>query len=596
MDSSAGAPHSFRRHASIVLRLAGLTSLGVCAALVSCNTRSFNAAKKSSAVSSQDPRLDEAYWEAIRASRQRKLDAYIFETRREDATWFRDFPLGRTGVPAVVFRLFQGMSPELSRLWGEGASRMAKFGLGPHPYQKNYPFPMGIGWTMARSSPVNVSVLTCGACHIGRVVGPDNTIRFLHGAPNTQFDAHGFAGAVVKTVEHDDFNADNLRKALDDSAKNPFWLYGPSQKKMFFSQAIETATVRTKAPEIVKALKAKLGERSKRLNFYLKDGPYAQSPGQNIDGGNPGRLDPFSTGLALLSDPDKVGHDLVGNAPSMVDIMSVWRQVDRPRAQWDGAIVSPVHRNLAAELGIVGDPEELDLQNARRSATFLAELPPPPYPFSVSETRRVRGEDLFAVHCASCHAPGRADIFPLAQVGTDPNRAGTLTPLGRKTLRDTLIRACKPSEKACRDIAANDIVVPPPPAAGYLAHPLDGIWARAPYLHNGSLPTLMHLLVPELRTTPEATNFWRGNISYDTAWVGFEWRTDKAPNGFPAPEMLTPEGAFLAAAKFDTQAPGNLNSGHTGTYLRSDEGRWSSDAGTPEGQQTLDLLEYLKTF
>ena len=36
--------------------------------------------------------------------------------------------------------------------------------------------------------------------------------------------------------------------------------------------------------------------------------------------------------------------------------MSTWNQKNRPAAQWDGAIVSQVHRNLGAEFGVVGDP------------------------------------------------------------------------------------------------------------------------------------------------------------------------------------------------------------------------------------------------
>src|SRR5690606_33042997 len=98
---------------------------------------------------------------------------------------------------------------------------------------------------------------------------------------------------------------------------------------------------------------------------------------------------------------------------------------------------------------------------------------------------------------------------------------------------------------------------------------LDGIWARAPYLHNGSVPTLYHLLVPESRPT----EFVRGNIHYDTERVGFAW--DAAAAGQKYTHW------------FDTGLAGRSNAGHT-DFLGID---WSSrpdDLG--------DLLDYLKTL
>ena len=54
---------------------------------------------------------------------------------------------------------------------------------------------------------------------------------------------------------------------------------------------------------------------------------------------------------------------------------------------------------------------------------------------------------------------------------------------------------------------------------GYKADMLHGIWAQAPYLHNGSVPTLGQLMCPATRPA----RFLRGNLYYDEALVGFEW-------------------------------------------------------------------------
>ena len=102
--------------------------------------------------------------------------------------------------------------------------------------------------------------------------------------------------------------------------------------------------------------------------------------------------------------------------------------------------------------------------------------------------------------------------------------------------------------------------------AGYANHPLDGIWARAPYLHNGSIPTLRDLLEP-----PEARPavFYRGYDVYDQVRVGFVTNV--------------PEERGRRFFRYDTSIPGNSNAGHLyGTTL-------------PEPDKQ-GLVEYLKTF
>ena len=76
---------------------------------------------------------------------------------------------------------------------------------------------------------------------------------------------------------------------------------------------------------------------------------------------------------------------------------------------------------------------------------------------------------------------------------------------------------------------------------GYKARPLDGIWATPPFLHNGSVPTLFHLLSP---VSERPTSFWVGNFEFDTQHVGFV--SDKFPGGF----------------LLDTRIKGNGNGGH----------------------------------
>jgi len=101
---------------------------------------------------------------------------------------------------------------------------------------------------------------------------------------------------------------------------------------------------------------------------------------------------------------------------------------------------------------------------------------------------------------------------------------------------------------------------------GYANHPLDGIWLRGPYLHNGSVPTLRDLLdAPEQRPA----SFYRGYDVFDQSKVGFL--------------SSVPSADGMVFTRYDTTLPGNANSGHVyGTSL--------SDA------EKQSIVEYMKTF
>lgn len=114
---------------------------------------------------------------------------------------------------------------------------------------------------------------------------------------------------------------------------------------------------------------------------------------------------------------------------------------------------------------------------------------------------------------------------------------------------------------------ANDLPREPtdPPPFAYKARPLDGIWATAPYLHNGSVPTLYDLLLPPAQR-PRSFNV--GTREYDPVKVGY--RTDAAASG----------NGFA----FNASGPGNSNEGHDYNVGRLTE------------EQRLALLEYLKSL
>jgi len=200
---------------------------------------------------------------------------------------------------------------------------------------------------------------------------------------------------------------------------------------------------------------------------------------------------------------------------------------------------------------------------------WIESLEPPPWPGPVDEPLAARGRTVFTAHCAGCHGtygPGGRypeRLVPIAEVDTDRVRLDSLTAAERRALNDSWFghhgRDAEPLRERERP-------------AGYVAPPLDGVWASAPYFHNGSVPTLWHVLHPAERPV-----VWRRTATgYDDARVGLEI---EALADLPAGKLRPSERRRY----FDTRRPGKSAAGHD-----------FPDALT-EDEKTA-VLEYLKTL
>ena len=120
-----------------------------------------------------------------------------------------------------------------------------------------------------------------------------------------------------------------------------------------------------------------------------------------------------------------------------------------------------------------------------------------------------------------------------------------------------------------------------PNVAAYKARPLNGIWATAPYLHNGSVASLYQLLLPDVKEKPSDTirkpYFYVGSKNFDPKDVGFE--SNQTGNAF----------------RFDTALKGNSNKGHSGdkfTKTLDKNGQWQDFTN----DERYQLIEYMKTL
>ena len=282
-----------------------------------------------------------------------------------------------------------------------------------------------------------------------------------------------------------------------------------------------------------------------RASLHIPD----EVPGTTPPPSGPGRNDAFGLlSAALFGLPQPY-------AP--VKFGLVWDLQTRRWVHWDGNTEWPLGRNLLASLGLgaplLGTRGLLDLATVERQTRLAESILSPKYPFEVDDAAARRGAPIFLARCASCHAGSESDrrLHDVDEIGTEPTRARSFT-ADQASRFNALLAGLEipgyrpPSTPVVRSTGK------------YWAPSLGAVWARSPYLHNGSVRTMQDLLTPP---SERATTFRRGSHVYDPAVLGY-----------------VDDGAYV----LDTRAPGNGSGGHDyGTDLPAADKR--------------DLIEYLKT-
>jgi hypothetical protein len=205
---------------------------------------------------------------------------------------------------------------------------------------------------------------------------------------------------------------------------------------------------------------------------------------------------------------------------------------------------------------------------------FILSLEPPQYPFPVDAAQARKGETVFRANCSRCHGTYGVNwtypnkIVPIDQIGTDRTRLTGLTDQAGRHYNQTWF-AHEQRGWLADDYQART-------TTGYQAPPLDGIWATAPYFHNGSVPTVYHVLSSRARPKFFTRSYGTGVDAYDAAKLG--WRIQVLPQGADSQQP-----AFQRRKVYDTTLPGRGNGGHT----------FGDSLTEPE---RLAVIEYLKTL
>jgi mono/diheme cytochrome c family protein len=250
-----------------------------------------------------------------------------------------------------------------------------------------------------------------------------------------------------------------------------------------------------------------------------------------------------------------------------------WWHLKRKRTMYyDGRTdVRSVRSNMQFLLGEKSLEDLKALEPAFRDVqAFLRSIEPPKYPFAIDAQKAGRGLTVFEANCTRCHGtygpngiyPNK--IVPLETIGTDPARFEGLSDRLVAHYNSTWLGADYPVETK---------------RVGYQAPPLDGIWASAPYLHNGSVPTLQAVLDsasrPSRFSRPPSTDF----AHYDTSAVGWKFERVSADEHTATAKRSPFQAKFIV----DTSRFGMGNGGHTFGDALSETER-------------ADLIEYLKTL
>lgn len=194
---------------------------------------------------------------------------------------------------------------------------------------------------------------------------------------------------------------------------------------------------------------------------------------------------------------------------------------------------------------------------------WIRSLEAPKYPYPVDRELAAAGKKIFEKTCYKCHGTyGDSVSYPnllvsLEKAGTDPYLSMAYQKYPEyHTWYNNSWYGQGPNKGR---LEPND---------GYVAPPLDGIWATAPYLHNASVPTLDDLLNSAQRPSYWKRNFSNTEANYDKAKVGWKY---EVPDGKKDSET------------YDTTLPGYGNGGHK-----------FGDKLSPEERKAV--IEYLKTL
>ena len=470
--------------------------------------------------------------------------------------------------------------------------RYAQWGIIPDGAGPDNPYGLPVGFTVMKLGKIRWMGVNCAACHVGEITYKGNRLR-VDGGPNMVLPLFDVMAA--------------LQAALTETKSSPSRMLRFADRVWTWSKAHPDQDDLPTRPTL-EDLKL-LGSGIKTAKgFPILAATVGTTAGH-------GRIDAFGFARNLIFNE----KDNLRRIDAPVSTPDIWDMEHTAWLHWGANTNSIIERNLGQALatGVTYDPKTydstIDFPAAHTLETLGYKLRRPPWPEKVFGTidraRAERGRVLFNASCASCHeSPMQTTatglkvykLFSPKEVGTDSAAAvnfdqpvtvdGVTAPFPHAVLgvlrnikqayyrRNTVpaetqalweSRATRPLADWAPILRATlgDSAKYDDTRGGkvYPAKPLGAAWATAPYLHNGSVPTIYHLLLPAAQ---RPRTFHVGQRELDPVHLGY----------------LESAGAQMPTAfELDVSQPGNSNAGHEYGTTWTDE-------------QRFDLIEYLKAL
>lgn len=443
------------------------------------------------------------------------------------------------GIPYWLWKAVPKVCPDLLPKRMPGDIGLESIGM---IYEPGKSLPVGV--SSRRQLGLDRVFMNCAVCHTSTYrESEESEPQLVLGMPANRFELMAFEKTFFECMSSQQFNRSNLIPLIDSMGADLDFI----DRYLVYPIAIWLTQER-------------LALLESRLSFYKYQPEWG-----------PGRVDTFNAAKAIFNwDWQKTqAKEMVGTA----DFPSIWYQRQRKtrddgkamELHWDGNNDTLEERNLSAAFGAGAIPPIIDHEALGRIEDWLMDLPPPKYPFEIDAALAEAGKPVYQQYCADCHGQSGTDfsgarvghVEPIEKIGTDRWRLDSYT--RELAINQGNLYTGDERYRFKRFRKTN----------GYANMPLDGIWLRSPYLHNGSVPTLMDLLQP---SNQRPSTFYRGNDLFDQEKVGFVSNQAKA---YGRPLFL-----------FDNTVAGNGNQGHEGY-------EYGTELSTEDKRA---LVEYLKTF
>jgi mono/diheme cytochrome c family protein len=410
----------------------------------------------------------------------------------------------------------------------------------PRVFPEHLPGPggyasLGFVWEQGHETPVGFSKKTigfariginCALCHSGSYrTDAGQYTTAVPAAPATTVDVLAYERFLFACASDPKFKSDVLMPAIDYNTK-----LSPVDR-ILYSNVLIPATKKA-------LLKAK-----DRFAWTEKRPAWGR-----------GRIDPFNP--VKFTQLEQPIDDTIGNS----DMEPIWNLSERTgHFHWDGLQDNLREVFVSSAFGDGTPTKDLPFADLQKLQDWLMHVQPPAYPYPIDAAAARAGADIFQQKCMDCHAGARTGkVIPIAELGTDVHRIDMWTDSAANKYNTIKIKGDCTFSHFQHKTETN----------GYVATPLSGAWLRAPYLHNGSVPTLEDLLKP---AAERPKGFYRGYDLYDRKQVGF---VHDGPD------------AQRSGQRFDVSLQGNGNVGHEGEPFGT----------TLNPQQKKQLVEYLKTL